>query len=133
MNIFDYVAYKNPQGASRVVGKYGLRPHNTRQGLAAQLANVTARYKDPVMNDIKDIHPDFNLFSSNEGINSQYETLNEKWANAGGCGCGGSFSNVDGQNLKAETGSRMQDKSELLITGGLLLIGLALVLKLTKG
>jgi len=139
MRIFDYVAYNSPNEAAKVVSKYGLRPANNKRDLALQLANITAYTKAESMKDIAAIHPDLKLLNPNQGINSQYETLNEKWANAqgnwdnaGGCGCGGGFSNVDGQNTKNEVGNRISDKSELLITGGLVLIGLAMVLKLMK-
>lgn len=138
MKIFDYVAYNNPSEAARVVSKYGLRPSQNRRDLALQLANITAYTKAEAMKDIASIHPDLKLLNPNMGINSQYETLNQKWANADGwdnaggkCGCGG-YSNVDGQNAKNEVAQRLSDKSELLITGGLVLIGLAMVLKLIK-
>jgi hypothetical protein len=138
MKVFDYIAYKNPAGASQFVGKYGLRPHNTPNGLAAQCASVVRGHNgdNKILKELFDFHPDKEQFSSFSQGDKELTSINDHYNYASGnkaCACGCSnFSNVDGQNAKQEVEKRLSDKSELLITGGIVLIGLTLVLKLIK-
>lgn len=130
MNIYDYVAYSNPAGANSVIQYYGLRPSHDPRITSKMLAFCVTKRGQEALDMIAKAHPDYQLIQSS--IDPKLPE-NDKFSNSnGGCGCNScnSFNNADGQNSGSKF--RITDKSELFITGGLMLIGLALVLKLMK-
>lgn len=126
MTLYDYVAYSNPAGANEVVRYYGWQPSRDPRVTAKQLAHCVAVKKDEALNMIAKVHPDFAL------IESQIEKPRESFSNSCGCSSCNGFSNANGQDMKSDVKGRLTDKTELLITGGIVLIGLAMVLKLMK-
>lgn len=124
MTLYDYVAYSNPSGANDVVRYYGLQPSRDPKVTAKNLAYCVSQRREEALNMIAKVHPDFAL------IESQIEKPKETHSNA--CGCSSGYNNANGQDMKSDVKSRFSDKSELLITGGIVLIGLAMVLKLMK-
>jgi hypothetical protein len=128
MNIYDYVAWNNRGGANQIVNYYGLRPANDPQGLAKQLALCVYKHKQEALDRVIDVHPDFYLIEE-----KVKESQPSSPAHSGACGCSScnGYSNADGQAMKSDISAKVGDKTELLITGGIILIGLAMVLKLT--
>jgi len=126
ISIYEYTAFNDRYGASDIVRSYGVQPSNNPLELSQQLAFCVSKGGKEALDKVAKIHPDFNLIKS-----KVKESEPEKPTHSNACGCN-SFSGVDGQNAKAEVKSRLTDKTELLITGGIVLIGLAMVLKLMK-
>lgn len=136
MNLYDYVAWNDRAGASNVVHSYGLQPANHPKGLAQQLAHCVSRHKEPALEKIIAIHPDRSIIEST--VKEANKETTPTHSNACGCAsCNGyssynGYSYANGQDMKSDVKSRLTDKTELLITGGIVLIGLAMVLKLMK-
>lgn len=126
ITLFDYVANSNPVGANEVVRYYGWQPSRDPRVTAAQLAKCVEVKRDEALNMIAKVHPDFAL------IESQVEKQKDNTSNACGCSSCNGYSNANGQDMKSDVKGRLTDKTELLITGGIILIGLAMVLKLMK-
>lgn len=134
MNVYQYIAFANRKGTSELVNSYGIQPANDPQSLAKQLASLVVVYKQNALDQIKRIHPDVMLFQKDiEDYKKQLESSYN-------------FSNIDGQTLKNEISS-IKDKvmsdtqkstavtdttkstRELLIIGGIIVIGLAIIYK----
>lgn len=135
MNIFAYTSDRNPHAAAEIVSSYGMRPARDKHTLSRQLAFVVKQNGTRALGRVAEAHPDFDLFSNYFGeLQKSQEKTQEKgsWSNA--CGCSG-FSNADGGGTTSNNaqGANQFSKSELLIAGGIFLIGLTLVLKLTTG
>lgn len=128
MNLYLYTSLNNRRGAESVIQSYGGTPAPNPHELAQQLAFCVRKDGQNALDKIANVHPDKELIESK--FKSEVPLIKETHSNA--CGCGSNFSGVDGQNAKAEVKSRLTDKTELLITGGIVLIGLAMVLKLMK-
>lgn len=129
MTIFDYVAYSNPSGANNVLQYYGLRPSRDPRETSKMLAFCVTKRGQEALDLITKVHPDYRLIESMVESNKPSQT--DKFSNA--CGCSSQnngFSNANGGSQNPIFKS--VDKSELFITGGLVLIGLAMVLKLMK-
>lgn len=127
MNIYDYVAWNDRNGASQIVHYYGLRPSNNPQGLAKQLALCVTKHKQEALDKVIEIHPDFAVIEEKV---KESQPVMQTHSNACGCSSCNGYSNADGQTMKSDVRAKMGDKTELLITGGIILIGLAMVLKL---
>lgn len=126
MTLYDYVAYGNPKGASDVVRYHGLRPTGDPKITAKQLAVCVAGRGQEALEKVMENHPDVGYFSE------KIKPVEVSHSSACGCNSENGFSNANGQDMKSDVKSRLTDKSELLITGGIILIGLAMVLKLMK-
>jgi hypothetical protein len=138
MNLFEYTAYKNPNGASRLLHSEGIRPADDKLGLSRQLGMYVSRGGQNALDKVTDIHPDFKLIEAKV----KASIVPEKKEHSNACGCtsncsgnGSGFSSANGQDIKADVKSRLSEKptlTEVIVTGGIVLIGLALVLKLMK-
>lgn len=133
MNIYQYVAINNPNGARSIVEEYGVRAN--RQKLGKQLAYVVAKNGNEALDKVASIHPDLPLFQK------QIDDFKEKIKKDCDSKSNSNFLNADGQQIKAEisslketvNNSRPSDdgksKVELLIIGGVIVFGLALILR----
>jgi hypothetical protein len=135
MNIYQYTAINNPNGAREIVESYGIRAD--KKGLSQQLASVVARNGQDALNKVAMIHPDLGLFQQQidmfkEKIKKEHE---DKSSNSNS-----NFWNMDGQMIKQEisdlknnvsnaNGNEKGGDHKLLIIGGILVIGLAIVFK----
>ena len=138
MNLYQYTATHNPNGSREIVESYGIRAD--RKMLPKQLASVVARHGQEALDKVTNAHPDLPLFQKKLDnfyiqIKKQFEDNKNEPKNT--------FSNIDGQALKSEisslkdsfhnaTGSQSNNassKHELLIIGGILVIGLAIIFK----
>lgn len=132
MNVFEYTAIRNPRGAAQMVQVYNLQPERNPRMLARQMAYCVERDGKYAKKLLAKIHPDKEIFEQQVAdVKSEMEkAITEKQTKLEEM-----FHNMNGQNLKAEieglknTDGTKRDKSELLMIGGLMLIGLALVLK----
>jgi hypothetical protein len=134
MNIYQYTAINNPNGAREVVESYGIRAD--RKQLGKQLAAVVARNGEDALNKVASVHPDLPLFQKQidnfkEKFKKSFEAEKESKSN---------FSNMDGQMIKQEitqlkdhvsnaSGNDKDASHKLLIIGGILVIGLAIIFK----
>jgi hypothetical protein len=132
MNIYQYTAINNPNGAREVVESYGLRAD--RKNLSKQLALVVAKNGEEALSKVASVHPDLPLFQKQidtfkEKYKKEFESKEDK----------SNFSNMDGQMIKHEI-TRLNDSMsnvsgdkegshKLLIIGGILVIGLAIIFK----
>jgi hypothetical protein len=132
MNIYQYTAINNPNGAREVVESYGLRAD--RKNLGKQLALCVAKNGDEALSKVASVHPDLPLFQKQidtfkEKYKKEFESKDDK----------SNFSNMDGQMIKHEI-TRLNDSMsnasgdkenshKLLIIGGILVIGLAIIFK----
>ena len=137
MNIYQYTAINNPNGAREIVESYGIRAD--KKGLSQQLASVVARNGQDALNKVAMIHPDLSLFQQQidmfkEKIKKEHE---DKSSNSNS---NSNFWNMDGQMIKQEitalkdhvsnaNGSEKGGDHKLLIIGGILVIGLAIIFK----
>lgn len=132
MNIYQYTALNNPNGARQVVESYSIRPD--KKLLPKQLAFVVAKHGEEALSRVASIHPDLPLFQKQidgfkEKIKKEHEEKNI-------------FSNANGQQIKDEI-SKLKDsfhnadgdkdksknKYELFIIGGVIILGLAIVFR----
>jgi hypothetical protein len=134
MNIYQYTAINNPNGARAVIESYNLRPENKK--LSRQLAYVVLKNGEEALNKVASIHPDLGLFQKQ--IDDYKEKIKKDCEDKTS-----SFSSADGQSIKAEitslkdsvNGSKQvapdggKSKAELLIIGGIIVIGLAIIFK----
>lgn len=132
MNRYEYVALTNPQGASKMVQVYNLKPDRHPRLLAKQMAFCVEKDGPRATDIFAQIHPDKDLFNTKiEKIKADFDKeLNESKSKLE------MFSNMNGQAIKSEIeqlknfdGQSKNNRSELLIIGGIILISLALVLK----
>lgn len=132
MNIYQYTALNNPNGARQVVESYSIRPD--RKTLPKQLAYVVAKHGEEALSKVASIHPDLPLFQRQiDNFKEKIKKEHEEKSN---------FSNANGQQIKDEIRSMKdsfnnadgdKDKSktrhELLIIGGIIILGLAIIFK----
>lgn len=135
MNVYEYIAHRNPSGSRQVISSYDIRPSNNTNELSRQLGFCVARGGQSALDKVAKIHPDYNLIE--EQVKASI--VPEKNSHSNSCGCGGcsaAFNNANGQEMKADVKSRLSGEktslTELMVVGSLGLIGLALVLKLMK-
>lgn len=137
MTIYDYCAYKNPQGAAKVISSFGMQPVRTNpKDLGRQLAFCAKRNGGEALRRIILIHPDRELF---EFERKQLANKEESKSNASGCGC----SNANGEEKSAsiletvevekirasnEKESKLLSQNNLVI-GGMIVLGLAIIMK----
>jgi len=132
MNIYQYTALNNPRGTHELLISHGIRAHQNPKVMAKQLAQMVKSGREPALRRLADIHPDMGLFQEIlDGYKEKYkkECLSQR---------NSEYANADGQALKSEMAnlqgevrnSTDKDKSkELLIMGGVIVLGLALILK----
>ena len=101
MNIYQYTAINNPNGAREVVESYGLRAD--RKNLGKQLALCVAKNGADALNRVASVHPDLPLFQKQidtfkEKYKKEFESKDDK----------SNFSNMDGQMIKHEI-TRLND------------------------
>ena len=138
MTIYDYCAHKNPYGSAKVVASFGMRPIKDVDELAKQLAFCAKRNGGEVLRRIVLIHPDRALFEherklneakklSAAGIEQVPHGLPEK-----------SDTDIEKEKLAQQERERLMQKSESeskllsqnnLIIGGVIVLGLALIMK----
>lgn len=130
MNIYQYTALNNPNGARQVVESYSIRAD--RKLLPKQLAFVVAKHGEEALSKVASIHPDLGLFQKQiDGFKEKYRKESEEKSN---------FLNANGQQIKDEIKSLKDSvsnpkendgkaKYELLIIGGIIVLGLAIVFR----
>lgn len=130
MNIYQYVAFNRPIDSATILGNAGIRPSRDKRELSKQLYMFVQNGGEKAWMQIARIHPDLPLFEKLNENALKFEKENMKtkeYSNA--CGCS-NFSNTDGQSMKNEIASKLEsNRSEILIVGGVVLLGLALILK----
>jgi hypothetical protein len=132
MNVFEYVAHNNQNGAAQMVQVYNLRPERDKKMLARQVAYCVKRDRDHALKMLAKIHPDADLFTSemNEMKLGYEKKISESQSKLEEL-----FTNMNGQAIKGEVASlkspeaEQSKKSELLMVGGIIIISLALILK----
>lgn len=127
MTIFEYTAINNPNATAQVVSHYGMKPD--RRFLAKQLATCVARDRQNGEEVLSSIHPDLPLFQK------QVDKLKGKWKSESEAKEKELFSNFLGfgsnkqETPKVEVKEESKSKQELMIIGGVILIGLAIIFK----
>jgi hypothetical protein len=140
LDIYDYIAQVRPNEAEAICNKYGwsLQGMESADDLANCLQNLIAEEGQPALADLAGIHPDRDLII--EVYNGQTAQVPLASAPASsGCGCAkckgnGGGSSVTDKIMSAagaaqSAASSFFHQSNLMIIGGVVLIGLALVLK----
>ena len=135
MTIYEYTAIKNPRGAFNLLTHNNVKAHKHPQVLAKQLAQLVRSNGENALMQIAEIHPDLPLFKAKfKELEEKHkkEISSNKTEHAG-------FSSADGQAIKSEMANLQgeirnqgsgEDKSkDMLIMGGVILLGLALILK----
>lgn len=136
MTLYEYVAYKNPNGAKRVINSYGAKAIRRPDILARQLADVVNKNGKEALYRIASVHPDKELLTHLVEFNNKKKAEEETKS----CSCEEkSFLSADGQMIKdavedlkrsnEKSDSGKSDKTELMIIGAVALIGIALVMK----
>jgi hypothetical protein len=138
VDIYQYIAETRPQQAAAVINQFGfeLQGVNNPDDLANCLENLVAEDGEPALLALAQIHPDRELI---------IESLNKPTSIVpGGSNSAGSNGNCNCPNCRGGNGSGTIDRlmsgfssaaqslphqGNLLIIGGILVIGLALVLK----
>lgn len=134
MNVYQYTALNNPSGSTEMVESFGIKAIRHPKHLAKQLALVVAKHRDSALGKLAEIHPDVPLFQKQiDDFKVKIKSENEK--------NNSSFSNfIDGQTIKSDIASLKEtvanptpetgkSKTELLIIGGVIVIGLAIIFK----
>jgi len=142
MNIYEYVAAKNPIGAKNVLNSFGEKAVPRPDILARQLANSVNKYGKDALFRIASVHPDMELISEyNKKLskdNGEEKTCSCKKETAESL-----FSSAEGQEIKkaVENLSKKQDQlanapkesksdsKDLMIIGAVVVVALALVMK----
>ena len=128
MNLFEYIALNNRAGASSVTSHYNMPPANTPEELASQLAVCVQQDGENALAMMASIHPDLELIEKAtkkpESKDSNItELLQSHFSNANGQAV-----KNDIQHLKEKVESGNTNK-ELLIIGGIVVLGLAIIMK----
>lgn len=137
VDIYEYIAQMRPQEAEAVCNKYGwtLQSMETPEDLANCLENLVAEEGEPAFLDLLAIHPDKDVII--EAYNGQ-DPAAPAAGGSGGCGCAGCKGKSEGSAVDKAVSSASAaihnsgsffHQSNLMIIGGVVLIGLALVLK----
>ena len=61
MNIYNYIATNNSEGANELLGNYGFTPTSNLNTLIERLKIIVRKYKKIALKDLTLIHPDKNL------------------------------------------------------------------------
>ena len=64
MSLYTYIAENKPLEANRLLKNYGFSPTDRYSVLIDRLKQVVRKYKKVALQDLMDIHPDAELFSS---------------------------------------------------------------------
>jgi hypothetical protein len=73
MTIYQYIAYKNPMGAKKVLDSFGMRATRQPEVLARQLAGAVNRHGEQAMYRIASVHPDLELITEFNEYNAKRE------------------------------------------------------------
>ena len=134
MNVYQYTALKNPQGSFELLTSNGIRAHQNPKVMAKQLAQMVRSGRESAIRQLADIHPDLSLFQGIlDGYKEKYkkECLSKRdseYANANGQAIKSEMANLQGE-VKQDTNSPNDKSKDLLIMGGIIVLGLALILK----
>ena len=132
MNIYQYTAINNPRGAHELLSSSGIRAHQNPSVMAKQLAQMVKTGREPALRQLADIHPDTGLFQEIlDGYKEKYKKeclskRNSEYANADGQALKSEMANLQGE---VRNGTDKDKSKELLIMGGIIVLGLALILK----
>ena len=144
MNLYEYVAVKNPVGAKNVLNSFGEKAVPRPDILARQLANSVNKYGKDALFRIASVHPDIQLISEyNKQANKVSDAENEKTCSCKKETAESLFSSAEGQEIKkaVEDLSQKQsalanspkesksDSKDLMIIGAVVLVALALITK----
>ena len=136
MTLYEYVAFKNPNGAKDIINGYGKKAIRHPRLLARQLAGTVNAYGEEALQKIAAIHPDKELIAEYLEATTAVKPKD--------CECDkkNDFLNANGQEIKktveqiaqkqemaAHKTEPKSEKTELLILGAVTIIGLALILK----
>lgn len=147
MTIYEYIAYKNPMAAKKVLDSFNMKATRKPEILSRELADAVNQHGKEAMYRIAAVHPDLELITQFNAHNEDQEKGKSKT-----CSCedkdkdNSLFSSAEGQAMKSavedikrsqEVSSQVNvgdkggksEKSELLIIGAIAVIGLALILK----
>ena len=130
MNVFEYTAKNNANGTARLIESYGVAP--SRNVLSKQLAGVISRDKENGLAKLRAIHPDLSLFQDEldvlkAKIKAEYEIKKQEFSNADGQSLKNDVANLKNGVSNKETEGK--SKQELMIIGGVIIIGLAIIFK----
>jgi hypothetical protein len=148
VNTIRYIFENKQPEVARLVVKYGLPPAKSKGDLWRKLNYVIVKFKEEVMSDLAELHPDKELIiwnyenskksnnSLDKAIEEKIESVSELKSNACGCsGADGSFSNCNGNmectcncEKKSNVEGNTKDKTPMIIIGSLLLVGGLLLL-----
>lgn len=130
MNVFEYTAKNNTNGTAKLIESYGVAPE--RKVLSKQLAGVISRDRENGLARLRAIHPDLSLFQDEldtlkAKIKSEYEAKKQEFHNADGQSLKNDVANLKNGVSNKETEGK--SKQELMIIGGVIIIGLAIIFK----
>ena len=130
MNVFQYTAINNTHGTENLIKSYGVVPQDAI--LSKQLAGVISRDKANGLAKLRGIHPDLGLFQDEldtlkAKIKSDLDAEKKDFLNADGQSLKNDVAELKrGVNSPKEEG---RSKQELMIIGGVIVIGLAIIFK----
>lgn len=140
MTIYDYCAHKNPQGTAKVIASYGMRPVRTNaRDLSSQIKYCAKQHGGDVLKKLILVHPDRELFEFERQLLVAKEKEKEM-SGASGCGCSNASGDESKQSAdveikrlqesreKSESDSKLLSQNNLII-GGVIVLGLALIMK----
>tara|TARA_R110002020_G_scaffold44348_2_gene127986 strand:- start:2327 stop:2737 length:411 start_codon:yes stop_codon:yes gene_type:complete len=135
MNIYEYTAINNPLGAKKIINHYGQQAIRRPDILARQLASCVAKNGKQALLMMCEVHPDYELIREYTEYQAKKEAEDLRLKNP--------FSSIEGKEIiesvkelknkavapltGAENGKN--EKTELLIIGGVILVSLALITK----
>ena len=64
MNLYTYLAESKPREVNNLLKNYGFKKTNNFDVLISRLKQIVRKYKKVALQDILEIHPDMDLFSS---------------------------------------------------------------------
>ncbi len=130
MNVFQYTAINNTHGTENLIRSYGVAPKYSV--LSKQLAGVISRDRANGLAKLRGIHPDLGLFQDEldtlkAKIKSELDAEKKEFLNADGQSLKNDVAELKrGVNSPKEEG---RSKQELMIIGGVIVIGLAIIFK----
>lgn len=144
-NTITYIFENRQPELKRLIVKYGLNPAKNKVDLWKKINYLVAKFKDEMLRDLAEIHPDKDLILWNEsqkedvklpestpiaiveaksnacgcsGANGEKEFSNCYGNPSCSCGCKNNYANVEGENED----NKSKDNLPLLVVGSLLVI-----------